>query len=520
MVLGVSWADLAAAGPEEAAGRTPAGEVRSADDLLIVDCLLPAKVRRLGRRNTYLMPRRPIKTTTADCRIRGGEYTEPDQASHATALRVWLPQAKAGDQEAQFYVGQIFEKGLGVAPDYESAAVWYERAAEQGYEAAQIGLGYLYEQGLGVAQDKTVALGWYRKAAGLAEDLVIVGEADYEALVEARAGLEQKTREVEALERELGELRRQLEELESRTEGDVARRETLESVARRLRLQLEERTAEVVRGSELIATLEERLSTPAPAQAPAPVRTEIRFGSYHALVVGNSAYRQLPQLATAVNDAREIAALLEGRYGFQVRLLIDATRYQIMTALNELRESLDPEDNLLVYYAGHGLRDEAAGSAYWQPIDAEPDNPANWIPNEVVAEHLDLVPARHVFLVADSVYTGLRTRSSIARLPQGMTEEQRLHHIRLMLEKRSRLVLASGGLRPASAAGGPPRSSFSRALAEVLRENDQVLEASRVYQQLSERLAAEGEAGGQVPEFATMRWARNNVADFFFVPGS
>ena len=42
-------------------------------DLYIVDCLLPGQVRQVGGR-TYLSPRRPTRTTAADCRIRGGEY--------------------------------------------------------------------------------------------------------------------------------------------------------------------------------------------------------------------------------------------------------------------------------------------------------------------------------------------------------------------------------------------------------------------------------------------------------------
>ena len=48
-----------------------------------------------------------------DCEIRGGEYTAYDRASYSTALKVWLEPAKAGDAQAQTYVGEIFEKGLG-----------------------------------------------------------------------------------------------------------------------------------------------------------------------------------------------------------------------------------------------------------------------------------------------------------------------------------------------------------------------------------------------------------------------
>ena len=88
------------------------------------------------------------------------------------------------------------------------------------------------------------------------------------------------------------------------------------------------------------------------------------FGKYHALVIGNSSYSSLPTIDTAANDARAIGTLLKERYGFEVRLMIDATRYDMMSALNELRESMTPEHNLLVYYAGHGRHDEDVGKCF------------------------------------------------------------------------------------------------------------------------------------------------------------
>ncbi len=526
---GISWLLLTSlAGAAPAVAAQPAAqqpqEVRSADDLLIVDCLLPSRVRRLGRQRTYLQPRRPIRTTAVDCRIRGGEYTEPDQATYATALEVWLPQAKAGDPEAQYYVGQIFEKGLGTTPDYESAAAWYLKAAAQEYAPAQINLGHFHEQGLGVEASEVEALNWYRRAAGLAQDLVVVRESDYTDLLAAKAELQEQQEEAAKLQREVDELRRQLRELEARSETDEQRQATLESLLERLQKDLQEQRSEVGRRAESIAELEQRLAareasraSQAGAASP-PARPDIDFGQYYALVIGNQNYRTLPKLETAASDAAEVATLLESKYGFAVRLLVDADRYQTMTALNQLRESLTEKDNLLVYYAGHSRRDERGRTAYWQPVDADSGNPANWIPSEVVTEHLDLVPAKHVLVVADSAYSGLRTRSSIARLPEGMSAEQRFHHIRLMLERRARLVLSSGASAPAAGGGSGRHSRFSGALLEVLQQNDGVLEASRLYQRVVERVASS--PGATPPEFATMRWARNNVADFFFVPGS
>jgi len=97
---------------------TPDGAVtRDPNALLVVDCLLPGQVRRLGTRLTYMSPRRPLKTAASICEIRGGEYVAYDRSNFATALKIWLPKAQDGDMEAQTYVGEIYEKGLGVTAD-------------------------------------------------------------------------------------------------------------------------------------------------------------------------------------------------------------------------------------------------------------------------------------------------------------------------------------------------------------------------------------------------------------------
>ena len=448
-----------------------------------------------------------------DCRIRGGEYTEPDQASYATSLKVWLPQAKSGDVDAQYYVGQIFEKGLGTTPDYEAAAEWYGKAAEQGSSAAQIALGYFYEEGLGVEQDDVQAMNWYRKAAGLAEDLVVLEQQEYQDLVAARDELGAKEKQVEALKSEIDELRRRLSAAASATEEDQRRQSTLQSILKRLEADLEARQKEAGDSRAKIASLEKRLatisesSTSGNAVASLP---DIPFGTYHALVIGNADYQHLPDLASAKADAQTVAGLLKEKYGFKVTLLEDADRFSIMSALNRLREQLTSKDNLLVYYAGHGQRDAAGRTAYWQPVDSDPKRPTQWIPSEVVTEHLDLIAANHVFVVADSVYSGLRTRSSVARLRRGMTDEERYHHIKLLMGKRARLVLASGGV------SADAESRFASAFVESLKSNDGVLEASRLYEQVNRELTEE--TPGSSVEFATLKWARNDLADFFFVP--
>ena len=73
-----------------------------------------------------------------------------------------------------------------------------------------------------------------------------------------------------------------------------------------------------------------------------------------ALVVGNGTYAHIGRLANPVNDASEVSAAL-ARLGFDVTLLLDATRDTMNDALFAFSEESDDADIALVFYAGHGL---------------------------------------------------------------------------------------------------------------------------------------------------------------------
>jgi hypothetical protein len=139
--------------------------VSATDDKRIIDCLLQGQIRKLGS-TVYQAPPRPMKLPARDCEIRGGDFLVFDRASYSASLGHWLNLAKQGDVEAQIYVGEIFERGMGREPDYERAAEWYRKAADSGHPVAQISLAQLYEKGLGVPQDPSTAEKLYRDAFG------------------------------------------------------------------------------------------------------------------------------------------------------------------------------------------------------------------------------------------------------------------------------------------------------------------------------------------------------------------
>ena len=259
----------------------------------------------------------------------------------------------------------------------------------------------------------------------------------------------------------------------------------------------------------------------APAREPAP---KIDFGRYFALVIGNDNYRhpEVQDLATARADAREMARLLEDKFGFRVTTLLDATRYDVLSALNTLRAELSENDNLLVFYAGHGELDRANSRGHWLPVDAEPQSTANWISNVDLTDLLNAMAARHIIVVADSCYSGALTRSSLARLEVGTTPEARMAWMRGMVGKKSRTALTSGGIAPVLDSGGGDHSIFAKALLTVLGETQEAIEGQRLFQEISARVAwaAEAQRFEQLPQYAPIKYTGHESGDFFFVPGT
>ncbi len=123
---------------------------------------------------------------------------------------------------------------------------------------------------------------------------------------------------------------------------------------------------------------------------------------YYALVIGNNNYAALPKLQTAEADAREVEKLLREAYGFQTKLLVNATRAQIVSALSTYRRELAADANLLIYYAGHGYNDKEVDKAYWLPVDAERDDVSNWIIADEITTGIRVIPAKHVLVISDS----------------------------------------------------------------------------------------------------------------------
>jgi hypothetical protein len=232
-------------------------------------------------------------------------------------------------------------------------------------------------------------------------------------------------------------------------------------------------------------------------------------GKHFALIIGVSAYQDNRlNLDHPTKDARKLRELLLTLYSFTdstTFLVIDPTRQKIISELFRLRKVIGSNDNLLIFYAGHGYWDEAAQQGYWWPSDATPNDPSNWLSNSDVREQIRSIKSGHTLLISDACFSGgiFKTRSANSIRDAAMD-------IQVLYKMPSRRAITSGTMTAV-----PDKSVFFDYLAKRLQENQERYFAS---QQLfdSFRLAVINNSA-VVPQDGVIAETGDEGGDFIFI---
>jgi hypothetical protein len=230
---------------------------------------------------------------------------------------------------------------------------------------------------------------------------------------------------------------------------------------------------------------------------------------YYALVIGVNEYEDgsINNLDNPIRDARQLYNVLLSGYTFEeenVIFLDNARREEIIRALDELTLRVTTEDNLLIFYAGHGWWDEYAGNGYWLPSDASRENKAQWIRNSALVDYLEEIRSRHTLLIADACFGGaiFNTRTAFRDADQKAIEK--------LYELPSRKAMTSGTLTEV-----PDRSAFIRYLIERLENNpEKYLSSEQLFS--SFRIAVINNSD-VVPQYGEIRNAGDQGGDFIFI---
>jgi len=217
---------------------------------------------------------------------------------------------------------------------------------------------------------------------------------------------------------------------------------------------------------------------------PGIARRPEKKGKDYLLAIGIDDYVHVrPKLDNAVKDVKDFVELMVDRFGFDYENIRpihneQATYEGILTEFRNLIAKVTPEDNVLIYFSGHGVLDEMLDEGYWIPVDAESGKINQYFPNSTLKKILDRIDSFHTFIIVDSCFSGA-----------------------LFLEGKSRFVsdaynfpsrwgLASG--RKTIVSDGDPgqNSPFSMALLNVLKHQEEGLNVGALIDLVKQSVAA------------------------------
>lgn len=230
--------------------------------------------------------------------------------------------------------------------------------------------------------------------------------------------------------------------------------------------------------------------------------------TYHALLIGVNEYQDpsITQLDGPINDANKLKNILTRKYTFEeenITFLQNPTRTEIIETFDDLQSKIGEDDNLLIFYAGHGVWDEDLKQGFWLPSDAKRTSKAAWLSNAMIRDYIGGIHTKHTLLVADACFSGgiFKTRDvfienmaslELAKLP-------------------SRKAITSGAMKTV-----PDKSVFIEYLTKRLEENERHLLPAEILFS-SFKIAVMNNSHGQVPQFGDIKGAGDEGGDFVFL---
>ncbi|MFH0758563.1 MAG: caspase family protein [Bacteroidota bacterium] len=229
---------------------------------------------------------------------------------------------------------------------------------------------------------------------------------------------------------------------------------------------------------------------------------------YYGLVIGVDNYMDpaIQSLDHAVADAQKVFDMLSTKYTFEkgnIRFLKDPKRDDIIYALDYLSNVVTPNDNLVIFYAGHGHWDANASIGFWLPSDARKISSTDWFRNSTLVDYLKAINSRHTLLITDACFGGsiFKTRTAFDDAPQD---------IKVLYEYPSRTAMTSGAMTEV-----PDESSFTKYLLERLEKNrEKYLSAEQLFSSMRTAVINNSEA---IPQYGEIRNVGDQGGDFVFI---
>jgi len=244
------------------------------------------------------------------------------------------------------------------------------------------------------------------------------------------------------------------------------------------------------------------------------------LGKFRAIIIGNNHYQDgngvWANLKTAIKDAEKVASLLEIEYDFSdITLLKNAGRKEILGEFKKLSSRVEANDNILIYYAGHGYLDKEERRGYWIPTDGLGYDDTTFIRNSTIRDEINIISekSKHTLLISDSCFSGSLLRGG-NRGPSSMELSQGYYF--KVANKKSVQVLTSGSNEYVDDNyRDSGHSPFTYFLVNELKNNKQkYVSLSELATNIIKAVANNSE---QTPLYGVLANAGDELGEFIFV---
>jgi len=231
-------------------------------------------------------------------------------------------------------------------------------------------------------------------------------------------------------------------------------------------------------------------------------------GDFYALLIGVNDYKDpnIVSLENPIRDANAVRKVLCTKYIFNpenVLLLENPSNNDILEAFDKLSRELDEDDNLLIFYAGHGWWDSEASTGFWFPADADNVSRTRWIRNSTIQDYMKELKVKHSLLITDACFSGgifssrsVNTGASLA--------------VKTMYETPSRKAMTSGAFSEVS-----DNSAFVKYLVDRLNKNDEkYLSADELFRSFRTAVMNNSEV---IPQYGVIKNTGDEGGEFIFI---
>lgn len=226
---------------------------------------------------------------------------------------------------------------------------------------------------------------------------------------------------------------------------------------------------------------------------------------YYAVLIACSDYKSggWSALPSTIDEAKQIKNVLVNKYSFDstdITELYNKDYISILSTLSTLLESLKENENLVIYFAGHGTYKNKGTEliGYWVPLNTT-NIDVDYISSKKLDELIAGSKAKHILILSDACYSGAMRSKEEVKTPAKW--EYKL---------RSRQVLTSGGMEKV-----PGKSVFVKMVLEALQKNEApYLPVSELYSIIYSGIKKQADTEPKLTDFGS---DGNEGGQFYFI---